>query len=154
MLPFAPSTRWHGTMIDTGLRPTAPPTARAEVRVGFLPVRALPEGLGALGPLSLQLLRERPVARRLPIGDCEEQVPHLELEGRAEQMEWGRLGRALAGKVGVEPRACCGDVPIGRSMRLLVRPGVPDRACHVPVDGEPRRSEAAKILLSLEPEAR
>ena len=29
--PFAPNTRWHGIIIDTGLRPTAPPTARGDV---------------------------------------------------------------------------------------------------------------------------
>ena len=28
-LPSLPTTRWHGTTIESGLRPTAPPTARA-----------------------------------------------------------------------------------------------------------------------------
>ena len=30
-LPSAPTTRWHGMMIEMGLRPTAPPTACADI---------------------------------------------------------------------------------------------------------------------------
>ena len=66
-LPSYPTTLWQGMRMEIGLRPTAPPTARADIQ-GMPP--CLSDAAGNL-----------PVGGNLPRGDLQKNIPYHLLEG-------------------------------------------------------------------------
>ena len=92
--PSAATTRWHGTIIEMGLRATAVPTARGR-RNGCFVSRYTMSSRNTLGDLTIR--------SDLATRDRKQLKPNLALKRRTNHMQRRRKPRLLPRKISIQP---------------------------------------------------